>query len=756
MSNGNTEEFKGIIGRTTEESTPWWTNHDTSNMRKTNIVFIVLDDLGFSQLGCYGSDILTPNIDRLAENGLRYNNFHTTAMCSPSRAALLTGRNPHSTGVSFVTEVDTGFPNSRGKIRKDTALISEMLLEEGYNTFAIGKWHLAPGKEQTQSGPFDGWPLGRGFEQYYGFLRGATSQFYPDLVEGNRRVSQPKTVEEGYHLTEDLTDKAIEYICEQKSVAPNKPFFCYLSYAAPHAPHQAPKEFIDKNKGKYDKGWDKTRKEWFERQKELGIIPKDTILPQSNPGVKPWDSFSEDEKRLYARMQEAFAGFLEHTDYHIGRFIDCLKELNQFDNTLIVLLSDNGACSMGGEEGRINNWEPSSNAVSETLEEKLLRIDQIGGPYANSHYPAGWAQAGNTPLRWYKNYTHAGGIRCPLIIHYPEKIKEKGEIRSQFHHITDITPTVLELLDMEAPEIYKGIPQKPIYGTSMLYSFHDAGGPTEKKIQHYEINGNRAIWKDGWKAVTRHVSRTSFDEDEWELYCTEEDFSEINNLAKEYPKKLRELVDLWWMEAEKYDVFPIDGRSVNEKMQILNQISQPDGPVHRTFTASPAIFISSVAPDIRDKQFQITAEINRSSKEEDGVLVAHGDLSGGYCLFIQNNRLIFHYNFSNREKFTIESYSELPIGSVSIKFTLLKGERDKGIGLLHVNDNLIGKSEIGYISSLGFSKGLFYIGQNERAPICSRYKAPFKFKGHLKKVVYTLGGYPEDLETPILDELLTE
>ncbi|WP_413057808.1 sulfatase-like hydrolase/transferase [Sporosarcina sp. 179-K 3D1 HS] len=746
-----------MIGRTVDESTPWWPEEHASDSDQPNVVYIVLDDLGFSQLGCYGSDISTPNMDRLAAEGLRYTNFHTTAMCSPTRASLLTGRNPHSTGVSFVSELDTGFPNCRGKVRKDTAMLSEVLLEEGYNAFAVGKWHLAPGKEQSHIGPFDGWPLGRGFEHFYGFMRGATDQFHPDLVEGNQRVSQPKSVEEGYHLTEDLTDQAIHYIRTQKSEAPKKPFFCYLSYAAPHAPHQAPKEFIEKYKGKYDKGWDLTREEWFERQKEMGLIPQDTVLPPSNPGVKAWEELSKDEQRLYARMQEVFAGFLEHTDYHIGRFIDNLRDLGQLDNTLIVLLSDNGACGMGGEGGMVNSWTPSYNAVPEILEEKLARIDELGGPTANSHYPAGWAQAGNTPLKWYKTFTHAGGIRCPLIIRYPEKIKDPGAVRSQYHFVTDIMPTVLELISVEMPTEYKGVPQKPIQGTSLLYTLADGMKATRKKVQHFEIAGNRAIWNNGWKAVARHLPDTSFDDDVWELYDTVHDFTESNDLAAVYPEKVKELVALWWEEAEKYDVFPLDSRSLEQRLKLITQRREmPEGPVQRVYYASPAIHIGNQIPDLRNKIFQIEAELHRAGTGDDGVIVAHGDHSGGYTLFIQENRLVFHYNFSNLESYTIRSTAELPLGSYSITVTFAKTGDDEGIIRLFANGKQIGEGEIGHTFALGFSRSNFYIGQNGRSPVGSFYRSPFPFKGKLEKVSFTIEPYKEDLEALVLEELLTE
>jgi arylsulfatase len=751
------EEFKGAIGRTVEESIPHWPEPIKPSKDAPNVVVILLDDMGFAQLGCYGSDISTPNIDRLAEGGLRYNNFHTTAMCSPTRASLLTGRNPHQTGLSFVSEFDSGFPNCTGKVRKDTAMISEMLLEAGYNTYAVGKWHLIPGREMSHVGPFDGWPLGRGFEHYYGFLSGATNQYYPDLVEDNSRVPQPKTPMEGYHLTEDLTDKAIEYIRNQKSENPDVPFFCYLSYAAPHAPHQAPKEFIDKYKGKYDKGWDKTREEWFERQKELGIIPQDAKLPPRNPGVKLWDELSEDEKRLFARMQEVFAGFLEHTDYHIGRFVETLRELNQLDNTLVVFLSDNGACSMGGDEGVVNAWSPNFNPVPETFESKLERIDDLGTEKANSHYPKGWAQAGNTPLKMYKTYTHAGGVRCPLIIHYPNKIKEKGGVRKQFHHVTDIMPTILELTGVKAPEVYKGIPQKPIYGTSLTYTFEQPDTSTKKEVQHFEISSNRAIWYKGWKAVTYHKPNTSFDEDVWELYDTENDFSEYHNLADVYPEKVEELVDLWWKEAEKYDVFPIDGRSLDQRLAAATeQKGAKEGPVYRVFHAAPSSFGGKAAPDVRNKSFQIQAEIVRKSIEEDGVITAHGDESGGYTLFIKNNKLIFHFNFANLEQYVIQSEIELPAGSIDVRFRLEKTKENEGVGRLFLNNVQVGEGLIKNLYAMGSALGLFYVGENIRAAISKAYEPPFTFKGELKKVAYSLGGYKEDLETAVLEELRVE
>lgn len=749
--------FKGTIGKTVQESEPWWADSVPSSKDAPNVAVILLDDLGFAQLGCYGSDISTPNIDALAENGLRYNNFHTAAMCSPSRASLLTGRNPHSTGVSFVTELDTGFPNCTGKVRKDTAMISEMFQEAGYNTFAVGKWHLNPAKEQTNIGPFDGWPLGRGFEQFYGFLRGGTSQFYPDLVEGNKRIPQPKSPEEGYHLTEDLTDKAIEYVQNQKSEDPNKPFFAYLSYAAPHAPLHAPRKYIEKYKGKYDRGWDKVREEWFHRQKELGIIPEHAELPPSNPGVKAWAELNKDEQRLFARMQEVFSGYVEHTDYHIGRFINSLKEMDQFENTLIIFMSDNGACAMGGDQGMVHSWEPSANVIEETFEEKLAQIDKIGGPESEAHYPAGWAQAGNTPLKWYKTYTHEGGVRSPLIIHYPKEIKNKGGIRTQYHHIVDIVPTILELTGTKALDVYKGVVQKPIHGQSLAYTFDRPDQPTVKRIQHFEIASNRGIWKNGWKAVAQHKANTSFNQDEWELYDTKNDFSEYDNLANKYPEKLKEMIDDWWIEAEKYDVFPLDGRTLPERLKLFQKKNpREEGPVKRVFYNNPSMFHNSIAPDIRNMSFEMDAEIYRLSTDCNGVIVAHGNQTGGYTIFIKNNQLYFDYNVSGQKHFIIKGSNPLPSGHLTVGFHMVKQDDGYGIGKLFVNNKEIAREKVGYLSGLGYSRGMFCLGCNANSSISEHYRAPFYFNGQISKVTYTLDRVIDDTEERVIEEMKTE
>ncbi|MBW2622204.1 MAG: arylsulfatase, partial [Deltaproteobacteria bacterium] len=506
--------FGGVIGKTYKESTSWWPGRVTPPQGSPNVVFIILDDVGFSQFGCYGSNIDTPHMDRLASNGLFYNNFHTTALCSPTRACLLTGRNHHSVGTGIIIELASGYPGYNSRIPRNAATIAQILKERGYNTFAVGKWHNTPEDETSLAGPFDRWPLGMGFERFYGFLGGDTSQWNPDLVYDNHRIPSP--TRDGYHLSEDIVDKSMEFVLDQKQVAPEKPFFLWMAFGACHAPHHAPEEFIDKYKGKFDKGWDHEREEVLARQKEMGIVPQNTELAPRNRGVKAWDTLSDDERRLFARMQEVYAGFLDHTDYHIGRFLNFLEDVGQMDNTMIVLISDNGASREGGANGSVNE-NRFFNQISETVEDSLAMLDELGGPRTFNHYPRGWAMAGNTPLKRYKQNTHGGGIRDPLIIHWPRGIKDKGGIRTQYHHVIDLVPTVLEAVGIEAPEMVNGVSQKPIEGTSMLYSFNNAEAPDRKEVQYYEMFGHRGVWHNGWKAVTYHswAQRGNFDDDKW-------------------------------------------------------------------------------------------------------------------------------------------------------------------------------------------------------------------------------------------------
>jgi arylsulfatase len=448
--------FNGVIGRTFDQSEPAWPEPNRAKEGAPNVLFIVLDDTGFAQLGCYGSPIQTPNLDALANNGLRYNNMHTTALCSPTRTCILTGRNHHSNAMASITEASTGYPGANGNIPFENGFLSEMLLQQGYNTYAIGKWHLTPADQISAAGPYERWPLGRGFERYYGFLGGETHQYYPELVYDNHQVEPPKTPEEGYHVTEDLVDKAISFIADSKQIAPNKPFFMYFCTGAMHAPHQVRKQWSDKYAGKFDDGWEAYREKAFAKQKELGIAPADAELSRHDPDVPRWDSLADDEKKLYARMMEVFAGFLEHTDFHIGRLLDFLKGIDEFENTLIMVISDNGASSEGGPTGSVNE-NLFFNNVPESLEENLKKIDELGGPNTFNHYAWGWTWAGNTPFRRWKRETYRGGISDPFFVHYTKGIQAKGEVRTQYVHAIDMLPTVLDMLGIDPPTSIKGL-----------------------------------------------------------------------------------------------------------------------------------------------------------------------------------------------------------------------------------------------------------------------------------------------------------
>ena len=538
------EPFEGEIHRTQAESTPWWPTPRHPGADAPNVVIILLDDTGFSHFGCYGSDLSTPAIDRLAAGGLRYTNFHVTPLCSPTRAALLTGRNHHAVGMRSISNFDSGYPHMRGSVSRHAATMAEVLRDEGYATFAVGKWHLCPMADASAAGPYDQWPLQRGFDRFYGFLEGETDQFHPELVYDNHAVDPPAGPDQGYHLSEDLVDHAIGFIHDTRSIRPDRPFFTYLAFGAMHAPHQAPAAYLEKYRGRFDDGWDAARDRWFARQQALGLLPEATELAPRNPGVEAWDSLPVNQKRLAARLQEAFAAFLDHTDQQIGRFVAALENLGQLDNTLFLLLSDNGASQEGGPFGVMHEMK-YFNFLVETPDEAVERLDDIGGPHSHANYPWGWAQAGNTPFKWYKQNTHEGGVHVPLIVHWPDRIGAAGQVRDQFHHVNDLAPTVYEALGIEPPAVYRGFEQMPVSGTSMAYTFDAPGAPTTKGAQYYEMFGHRAIIWDGWKAVTRHVKGVPFDDDVWELYHLATDRSECHDLAADRPDKLAELIARW-------------------------------------------------------------------------------------------------------------------------------------------------------------------------------------------------------------------
>ena len=728
----HSDEFHGIIGRTIADSTPGMPERPHPPKDAPNVVTILFDDTGFSHFGCYGSTIETPNIDRLASNGLLYNNFHTTALCSPTRACLLTGRNHHSVGMKGLSNFDTGFPNCTGSISKKAATLAEMLGAQGYATFATGKWHVTPMDETSSAGPYDQWPLARGFNRYYGFMQGETNQFYPELYYDNHPVDQPKGFEEGYHVTEDIIDKSIEFVRDQKSLVPEKPFFLYCCFGATHAPHQAPQEYIDKYKGRFDEGWDKIRDRWLARQKEMGVVPPETELAPRNPGVKPWDDLSDGEQKLALKLQEAFAGFLDHTDFHIGRLVDFLESIGELDNTLLCVMSDNGASQEGGPIGVMDTFK-FFNGVPEVLEESLERLDEIGGPDTNTNYPWGWAQAGNTPLKRYKQNTHGGGIRDPLVIHWPKKIADKGAIRPQYHHVTDIVPTVLEIVGIEAPKEYNGIPQMPVHGTSLAYTFptENADAPTTKHTQYFEMLGHRGLWHKGWKAVTFHQPGSDYNDDQWELYNVEEDFSECHDLAQERPDKLKELIEIWWAEAGKYGVLPLDDR-LTELFGGRPKVNSPRA--RRRYILYPPIshVNADAAPAIGNRSYTMSADIHRRDETANGVLAAFGASTSGLSFYIKEGYLVFDYNLF-QDHHRVKSTEKVPIGAstVTLKFDRINQQSK---ATLLINDKECGFVDIPGVMRMISAQGMDF-GRDSGSPITDDYKAPFPFSGDIHRIV---------------------
>ena len=740
------QEFQGVIKTSYVESTPWWKEERKAPKGAPNVLYIVLDDTGYSQIGCYGSPIDTPNIDSIAADGLRYNDFHVNAMCSPTRASLLTGCNNHTVGDGYLTNFDLGFPALSGNVDPKYGYISETLLENGYSTFALGKWHLCNQKHMNGAGPFKQWPLSRGFEKYYGFLNAATSQFYPDLVHDNHHIDPPKSPEEGYHLSCDLVDKAIEYIGDQKSCYPDKPFFCYLAFGAMHAPHHAPKAFIDRYKGKFDKGWDEHREKVFARQKSLRLIPENAVLTECNYLACSWDSLTDKQKKVFARFMEIFAGFLTYTDEQLGRLLEFLKKIGQYDNTLIVLLSDNGASGEGGPEGCFSEYKHLmsmkwANLVSDA------DLELLGSGEACNHYPRGWGWAGNTPLKMYKTWVHAGGVKVPLIISYPNKIKDKGAIRTQYHHVIDINRTVLDICGIEQPDTIKGVKQVEKPGISMTYTFDNPSAPRQRLVQYYEMLGNRGIWADGWKAVADHVLSDKFEEDKWELYHTDEDFSEAHDLAGKYPEKLRELIELWWHEAGKFGVLPMLESYYKEKggFDFNKMLKFAPSEYRSRYTFYPQMSPNSLAPRLANKSFVIRAYVSHK-KGQDGTLIAAGDNMGGYTLYIKKDKLVFDFNYLAEKHFHQESEVEVPEGKITLGFEFINTRPNQGVGRLLINGTAVGSVAIKAYPL--FSGGKFAIGRYALSPITKEAKSKdyFRYPGIIDRVEIDMERPTDDMD----------
>lgn len=783
-----TKPFKGTINLDVRDSTPDWAPYEQPQAPDgaPNVMFIVWDDTGFGAWEPFGGPIEMPTLQRLCDGGLRYTQFHTTAICSPTRASLLTGRNHTTVGMACIAEATTGFPGSNGHIPFETATIAEVLGERGYNTYMLGKWHCVAEDETNMASSKRNWPTGRGFERYYGFLGGETNQWYPDLVQDQQFVDQPHDPPEDwaagfgdddYHLSRDLVDRAIAMIADAKQVAPERPFFMYFCPGANHAPHHAPKEWIDKYKGRFDEGYEKIRETILERQKAMGLVPESTELSPINPllgqksvdgldvppfdVVRPWDTLDEDEKALMRRQAEVYAAFSSYTDHEVGRLIDYLEETGQLDNTIIFFISDNGASGEGGPNGSVNE-NKFFNSVMDEMADNLPYLDRLGGPETYNHYSIGWAFAFNTPYKLFKRHTWEGGVADPLVVHWPAGIASRGELRHQYTHCSDVVPTVYECLDIEPPVTVKGYTQWQLEGTSFRYSFDSADAKTQKPSQYYVMLGTRAIWRNGWKANAVHAGAPSawshFAQDRWELYHVEEDRSEVHDLADEHPELLQELIDLWHYEAGRFYGLPLDDRTAIEVLGTPRpQMSRPrDRYVYYPGTLEVP---EAVAVSIRGRSYKIAAEVELTDSAQ-GVIFAHGAQFGGHALYLKDGRLTYVYNYLDLAEQVVVSEGTVPAGKhvLGVDFTKSDTTREATIGRLrlHIDGRSVGeldgvKTQLGKFNLCG--EGL-NIGRDGGAPVTLDYPGdrPWAFTGGtIARVTVDVSGEPYvDLEKEAL------
>jgi arylsulfatase A-like enzyme len=743
MSAGSDRPFRGTIGKTVAGSSPWWPPTPKPPAGAPNILVVLFDDVGFSDFGCYGSPIKTPTIDALAAQGLRYSGFHTTAMCSTTRAALLTGRNHHSVGVGCLANFDSGYPGYRGKIAREAGTLAEMLKTHAYRNYMLGKWHVTPLTESGATGPFDGWPLGRGFDRFYGFLDAETDQYAPELVSDNTHIDPPGTYADGYHLTADLVDQSIRFIADHIADRPDLPWLTWLALGACHAPHQAPADIIRGYDEVFAHGWDVEREQRLARQKAMGLVPPDTKMPARNDGVKAWEEHSVDEKRVFTRLQSAFAGMLDHADRHLGRLIGFLDRAGVRDNTLIMVLSDNGASQEGGPLGFVNAMGPY-NFRPEPIPEKLRRIDDIGGPDTHANFPHGWAMASNTPLRRYKQNTHGGGIRDPFVMSWPKRIAVKGEMRHQFVHACDLVPTLLELIGVEPPQEIAGRAQMPIEGESFARSITEASAPSKGSPQYFEMFGHRGLWQNGWKAVAYHPPGTPIENDKWELFHLERDFSEVDDLAASEPQRLSEMIKCWWSEAEKHNVLPLDDRF---GARFAENAARFQGARHHfVFHAGMGHVPTDVAPDVRSRSYTIEAHVEIEDAGAQGVLIAHGDATSGYSLYVKDGFLVHDLNIGGGHEI-VTSDRKIPSGVHRLGVHVERLVRDAppakgartGISVytLLIDGEAAGSRQtpLGFHGLISWS-GLD-IGRDRGSPV-SHYEAPFEFTGLLKRVTVVM------------------
>jgi arylsulfatase len=749
--------FHGKIGRTAKESTPDFPKGIEAPEGAPNVLLIMTDDVGFGASSTFGGPIPTPTYDKLAKAGLRYNMFHTTALCSPSRAALITGRNHHTCATGVITEFGTGFPGYNTVMPKSCGTVAETLKQNGWNTSWYGKNHNVPDWQSSQAGPFDLWPTGLGFEYFYGFIGGDTDQWHPALFDGTKPIEAPSDPK--YHLDADLADHAVAWIRQQKALAPNRPFFAYYSPGLCHAPHHAPKEWIGNFKGQFDQGWDQVREETLARQIKLGVVPAGTKLTQRPKEIPAWESLSADQKKLYAHMMEVYAGCLAYCDSNIGRVIQAVEDTGELDNTLIIfIMGDNGASGEGTLQGLSNEVGVAANGVEESIPYLLSIMDDLGGPLTYNHYPVGWAHAMDSPFQWTKQVaSHFGGTRNGLVISWPKRIKDPGGIRSQFCHIIDIVPTILEACGVKEPTMLNGVKQTPMEGTSLVYAFDDARAPTRHKTQYFEMLCNRGIYHDGWIAST-HPLRLPWakaqpgaagadpDDFKWELYHVAEDFSQANDLAAKNPDKLKELQAVFDAEARKYNVYPLDA-TFAERADVSIRPSLTRGRSTFTYYPGTVRVPEGAAPDTKNKDFTVTAEVEIPDGGADGVLVTQGGRFGGWGLLLLGGKPEFDYAFSNQKqhKYRVASKERLSPGKHTLKFDFKydgPGYGKGGTGTLSVDGKQVAEGKIERTIPVRFSLDeTLDVGMDTGTPVVEDYvdKMPFKFTGVLRKVVIDLG-----------------
>ena len=751
--------FAGVINVDVRDSVQDWGPYSepTAPEGAPNVLIVLYDDTGLAAWSPFGGRIEMPTMQRLADDGLIYSQWHTTALCSPTRSCILTGRNHHQNGYACIAEGATGFPGSNGHIPMENAFLAEVLRQKGWNTWWIGKNHNVPSDAWDMGGSKAEWPLARGFDRFYGFIGGETDQWYPNLTDDNHYVDQPYLPEDGYHLSKDLADKALTFIRDSKQSRPDKPWYMFFCPGANHAPHHAPQEYIDKYKGAFDDGYEAYREWVLPRMVERGILPEGTDLSPINPMhegtfspldmVRPWASLSEDEKKLFSRMAEVYAGFSEYTDAQVGRIVDYLEESGQLDNTLIFYCADNGASGEGTPNGSVNE-NKFFNEWPDDLAENLAMLDKLGGPETYNHYPTGWAFAFSTPFRMFKRYSYQGGICDPMVIHWPKGIEAKGEVRSQYHHAIDIVPTIVECCGIEFPEYVNGYEQTPIAGVSMKYSFDDAEAPTTKHTQYYAMLGTRGIWHDGWKAVAEHGPTSGighFDTDRWQLFHTDEDRAEAHDLAAEHPEKLQELVNVWFAEAGKYDVLPLDDRTPLEIILAERPSPFPEGG-RRVLYPDTSELPERTAPNVRGRSFKILADVEITDPDAQGVIVAHGSRFGGHSLFVKDGKLFYVNSFIGvppEQQFVGEGITTGThvVGMEFTKVSVGDHHETHGTTKLYIDDKVVAEGDMrtqpGHFALCG--EGMS-IGRDTGAPVSAEYAPPFAFTGgRIVQVAFDMG-----------------